>query len=158
MDSELVGVAEMKLVHNPGSLMCIGLGSCMGIVIYDPAKRIAGMAHAMLPRYEEGRDKGNLSKYVDTAVYLLVDELKEMGSARYDLRAKAAGGAHMFAFGCADSLNIGLRNAEVCRETLEKERIKLVSEDVGGSRGRTVTFDPATGLMKVQIGSEVYII
>jgi chemotaxis receptor (MCP) glutamine deamidase CheD len=88
----VVGVGEYKVIHNPERLMCIGLGSCVGIAIYDLSAKVGGLIHAMLPKYEEGRDKTNASKYADSATMLMVDELLEMGACKSSLRAKMARG------------------------------------------------------------------
>ncbi len=154
-EDSVVGVGEYKVIRSPGRLTCIGLGSCVGIAIYDLRAGIGGVAHAMLPRYEEGRDKINASKYADSAIMIMVDELLEMGAQRCHLRAKMAGGAQMFSFISSDMLNIGLRNSESARATLKGENIPLLAEDVGGTRGRTITFGPGDGTYRIQKGNEV---
>ncbi|HSV42019.1 MAG TPA: chemotaxis protein CheD [Methanomassiliicoccales archaeon] len=150
-----MGVGEYHLVAPPGKLTCIGLGSCVGIAIFDMRVGIGGVAHAMLPKYDEGRDKKKASKYADSSIYIMVDELVELGCSKPSLRAKMAGGAQMFSFISNDSLNIGLRNAESAKETLKKERIPLIGEHVGGSKGRTTLFDPANGYYRIQMGPDV---
>ncbi len=127
----IVGVGEYQTLDIPGQLVCIGLGSCVGIAIFDPQVQIGGLAHAMLPRYEEGRDKVNAAKYADSSIMLMVDELVEMGAERGRLRAKIAGGAQMFSFMSSDTLNIGQRNSEAARATLKAERIRLLGETYG---------------------------
>jgi chemotaxis protein CheD len=154
-EDSVVGVGEYKVARTPGKLTCIGLGSCVGIAIYDLQAGIGGVAHAMLPRYEEGRDKINASKYADSAIMIMVDELLEMGVSRGHLRAKMAGGAQMFSFISSDTLNIGLRNSESARATLRGENIPLLAEDVGGTRGRTITFNPADGVYRIQKGNDL---
>lgn len=151
----VVGVGEYKTIQNPERLVCIGLGSCVGIAIYDMSAKVGGLIHAMLPKYEEGRDKVNASKYADTATILMVDELVEMGATKSCLRAKMAGGAQMFSFISSDTLNIGLRNSQVARETLKKENIPLLAEDVGGTKGRTIVFNSVDGSVRIQKGGEV---
>lgn len=154
-EDSVVGVGEYKVAHSPAKLTCIGLGSCVGIAIYDLQAGVAGVAHAMLPRYEEGRDKINASKYADSSIMIMVDELLEMGASRGRLRAKMAGGAQMFSFISSDTLNIGSRNSETARATLRGENIPLLAEDVGGTRGRTITFNPANGVYRIQKGNDI---
>lgn len=151
----IVGVGEFKVVRAPAKLMCIGLGSCVGIAIFDLQAQIGGVAHAMLPRYEDGRDKINASKYADSAIMIMVDELLAMGASKGHLRAKMAGGAQMFSFISSDTLNIGQRNYESARLTLNGENIPLIAEDVGGTRGRTITFNSEDGAYRIQMGSDV---
>ena len=152
----IVGVGEYRTIGGPGQLACIGLGSCVGIAIYDLQAQVGGLAHAMLPRYEEGRDKVNAAKYADSSIMLMVDELAEMGAVRSRLRAKIAGGAHMFSFLSSDTLNIGQRNSEAARDTLKAEHIRLLGEDLGGTRGRTIAFSTADGSYRVQMGGDLF--
>lgn len=153
----VVGVGEFAVCDEEEVyLVCLGLGSCVGIAIWDPSSKIGGLAHAMLPCYEFGRDKSNAAKYADTAVFLMVDELIEKGAKKSSLRAKMAGGAQMFQFATNDMLNIGLKNAESARLALIKEGIPLISEDCGGNKGRTVFFYPSTGTYRINKGQEIY--
>ncbi|NLI73458.1 MAG: chemotaxis protein CheD [Euryarchaeota archaeon] len=149
----IVGVGEYRVLDGPGHLACLGLGSCVGIAIYDLHAQIGGLAHAMLPHYEEGRDKVNAAKYADSSIMLMVDELVEMGATRSRLRAKIAGGAQMFSFISSDTLNIGKRNYKAAILTLKSEHIRLIGEDTGGTRGRTIFFSTADGSYHVKMGN-----
>lgn len=147
-----VGIADMDTVREPDKIRTLGLGSCVGIVIYDETKKIAGMAHILLP--DSGVTKQNpinQAKYADTAIPLLVEKLVDMGARRYAMKAKIAGGAEMFkADNSSELLRIGPRNVEASLEELEKLRIPVIAKDVGGSIGRTIEFDPATSLLKIR--------
>ena len=44
-----VGIADMNIVKEPKTIRTSGLGSCVGVVLYDEKKKIAGMLHVMLP-------------------------------------------------------------------------------------------------------------
>ncbi len=129
--------------------MCVGIGSCVTIVIHDPVKRIGGLAHPLLPRFQDGKDKGSGGKYVDTAIYLMVDELEELGGRKGRMRASLVGGAQMFFHGEVNPADIGRRNVEAARVTLRAEGIPIAFEDVGGNRGKTVAFDTRTGALRV---------
>jgi chemotaxis protein CheD len=109
----------------------------------------------MLPRYEEGRDKVNAGKYVDTAIYLMVDELLEMGGKKHAFTAKIVGGSQMFNFVVTDTLDIGSRNIEAAIATLKKEGIPIIAEDVGGHVGRTIHFDLRIGKILIQTSGKV---
>lgn len=147
-----VGIADMDTVCEPDKIRTLGLGSCVGIVIYDETKKIAGMAHILLP--DSGVTKQNpinQAKYADTAIPLLVEKLVDMGARRYAMKAKIAGGAEMFKVdNSSELLRIGPRNVEASLEELEKLRIPVIAKDVGGSIGRTIEFDPATSLLKIR--------
>jgi chemotaxis protein CheD len=141
----VVGMADYKVGKPPAKLMTAGLGSCIGVCIYDLQAQIAGMAHIMLPNSRESL-KGNPAKYADTCIEMMLEELLKLGVLRSRLKAKMAGGAQMFSFaGKTPLLRIGERNAEAVAEELKKKRISLLASDVGGTFGRTINFDIRTG-------------
>ncbi|MDI3257249.1 MAG: chemotaxis protein CheD [Kyrpidia sp.] len=133
-----VGMADLKVVHCPDRLRSVGLGSCVGVALWDPVTKVAGLAHVMLPS-AEGFSSPQRAKFADTAVDWLVELMMERGGRRERLQAKLAGGAQMFTFaGKNDLLKIGPRNVEASRRALAKWSIPVVAEDVGGSTGRTI--------------------
>lgn len=147
-----VGIAEIKIVKSPDRLRTSGLGSCVGIVLFDNVKKIAGLAHVMLPLSSLAK-KGAVSKgkYADTAVEELIKQLQHAGADASILKAKMAGGAQMFAMQKENELmRIGPRNSEAVKEALALRRIPLLAEDIGGSSGRTIEFDPLTGFLSVK--------
>ena len=146
----IVGVGSYCVANNPTKLLCIGLGSCLAIALHVPVKRIGTLAHAMLPLYKEGRDKNNPEKYVDTSIYLMVDELMDAGVKKSSIRAKLIGGAQMFSYLSPDTLDVGTRNIESANRILREEGIPIIAKDVGGNRGRTISFDIRTGLIDVK--------
>lgn len=147
-----VGIADMNIVSTPDHIRTSGLGSCVGVVIYDQGKEIAGLAHVMLP--DSSLAKGgtiNLAKYADTAVKELVDRLLKSGARSFSLRAKIAGGAQMFQYvSTNDRMRIGPRNVEAVKRELATLKVALVAEDVGGNSGRTIEFDPKTCLLHIR--------
>lgn len=145
-----VGMADYKTARAPEILLTAGLGSCIGICIRDPFLKVGGMAHIMLPTASKSLG-GNLAKYADTALELLLKEIAAMGANKGRLKAKIAGGAQMFSFpGKPPVLKIGERNAEAVKEELRKHGIPLLVEDVGGSFGRTIYFDVGTGELRIR--------
>lgn len=134
-----VGMADLKAGKNPDSIISYGLGSCVGIALYDPQTKIGGLAHIMLPDSTQARATDNKAKFADTALPVLLDEVLALGGSRSRLTAKIAGGSQMFSFAQAtDVMRIGDRNAEAVRAVLKSMSIRLVAEDVGGNYGRTV--------------------
>ncbi|KLU65036.1 chemoreceptor glutamine deamidase CheD [Desulfosporosinus acididurans] len=145
-----VGMADFKTAKSPDLLMTAGLGSCIGICVYDPALKLGGMAHIMLPT-SIGSQGGNPMKYADTALELMLRQILDMGASQSRLKAKIAGGAQMFSFpGKTPVLKIGDRNAEAVEQELKKHRIPLLVSDVGGSFGRTIHFNVATGELRIR--------
>lgn len=147
-----VGMADLKIaVRETDVLKTTGLGSCVGLTLYDPKARISGMAHIMLPSSEIARS-GNLNpaKYADTAIPELIRLMREAGADTGKLVAKLAGGAQMFAFTGPDTMRIGPRNVEMCKELLARLGIPIKGEDTGLNFGRTIEFHNATGILVVR--------
>ncbi len=133
----MIGIGEYFVGSSP--MMTIGLGSCIGLTIYDRDLRIGAMVHIMLPESSGRTDRPG--KYADTAVPLLLSKLTERGSQRSSLVVKMAGGASMFEY-FGNNLNIGERNVERLRVILAQNRLRISAEEVGGKSGRTVSFYP----------------
>lgn len=136
----------MDVVKSPDTIRTSGLGSCVGVVLYDEVKKLAGLVHIMLPDSSMSRSETiNFAKFADTGIIALVEKLIEEGAQKYRLKAKIAGGAQMFQFSSAkDMMRIGPRNVEAVKKVLKELGIPLVAEDTGGNKGRTIEFDPET--------------
>lgn len=156
-----VRISEFRVAEAPESLRVLGLGSCVAIAIYDPGLRIGGLAHVLLPGPPpDPMPAGfNISKYADHALSALLSALLERGCDPARLVAKIAGGANMFT-GAEEMGNmsgalavvksgIGDRNVAAVREQLAARGIPLAGEEVGGSRGRTITFEVSTGRLVI---------
>lgn len=145
-----VGMGELKVAESPGALASV-LGSCIGVVIYHTRKKVAALAHVMLP--EQAGREGPPGKFADTAVPAMLDELLKHQVPNAGLVAKISGGANMF--GNSGPMQIGQANAEAVKEALLLKKIPLVGEDVGGAGGRRVKLDCETGLLTIAcIGKE----
>lgn len=147
-----VGMADLNVAEGGATLKTTGLGSCVGLTLFDPKQLVAGMAHIMLPSSDIAREgQLNIAKYADTAIPELLKQLLRLGADRRRLVAKLAGGAQMFAFsGAGDSLRIGPRNVESTKLALESLDIPVVAEDTGGNYGRTIEFDSRSGVLFIR--------
>ncbi|MDG5788166.1 chemotaxis protein CheD [Evansella sp. AB-P1] len=147
-----VGMADLNYAIPPDKIRTSGLGSCVGIIIYDDTVKICGLAHIMLPDSSQCRSKAvQRSKYADTAIADLLSYLIKNGAKPSRLKAKIAGGAQMFKFSSTNEImRIGPRNVEAVKKFLKENNIKILSEDVGGSSGRTIEFDPLTTILNIR--------
>ena len=146
-----VGMADLKAGKSPDSIISYGLGSCVGIALYDAQTKIGGLAHIMLPDSTQARATDNQAKFADTALPVLLDQLISLGAAKSRITAKIAGGSQMFSFVQAtDIMRIGDRNSEAVRTVLKNLSIKLLAEDVGGNYGRTVELMLDTGIFVIK--------
>jgi chemotaxis protein CheD len=147
-----VGMADLNVAISPLRLRTSGLGSCVGVAVFDPVKKIAGLAHVMLPSSELAKqEQVNEAKYADTAIPLLLRLMKEQGGDVRRFRAKLAGGAQMFVFrSSSDTMRIGPRNVDACKEQLSKLGVPIVAEDTGGNCGRTIELDAQSGILNIR--------
>jgi chemotaxis protein CheD len=134
-----VGMADLQSSSHPSILTTLGLGSCVGIALYDSRTKIIGLAHIMLPSSLQARNNSNTAKFADTAIVCLLEGMIKMGAVRSNIVAKIAGGSQMFAFSeSSDMMRIGTRNVISTKEKLEELRIPILAEDTGGNYGRTI--------------------
>ncbi|MCF0128567.1 MAG: chemotaxis protein CheD [Pseudobutyrivibrio sp.] len=156
-----VGMADLNICKAPDALTTIGLGSCIGIALYDPSTKISGLAHIMLPDSTQIRNNSNPAKFADTGIVLLYDKMLKAGANKQKIVGKIAGGAKMFELsgGAASAINVGQRNAEASKEILKKLGVKLLAEDTGLNYGRTVELYSETGEYHIKsVGKDVKII
>ncbi len=156
-----VGMADLKVCREPDSLTTLGLGSCVGVALYDPVTKISGLAHVMLPNSLEIRNNSNIAKFADTGIVETIRLMSEMGASTKRLVAKIAGGAQMFNFSSkgSDNLNIGLKNVEAVKMKLQELSIPILAEDTGLNYGRTVIFDSNTGQYTIKaVGKPIKVI
>lgn len=149
---ETVGISEYKIVKQPQKIMTIGLGSCCGVIIYDEINKIAGLVHILLSNSGNEKKLINKAKYADTGIVALYEDMKKLGANSRFMKAKLAGGAHMFNFNNSSNsvFTIGEKNVKSCKATLAKLNIPVVSEDTLGSCGRTIVFDTTTNKLHVK--------
>ena len=141
-----VGMADLKTGKAPDILTTLGLGSCIGIALWDSQTKIGGLAHIMLPDSTRIRNNTNIAKFADTGIAELVQQMERLGVPRRRLVAKIAGGARMFEVSGKTSVgNIGQNNALASKEKLRELGIRLVAEDTGLNYGRTVELDCNNG-------------
>ena len=141
-----VGIADLNIVHSPVKIMTIGLGSCVGIAIYDRRKSIGGLAHIMLPDSSKFKQIVNPLKFADLAIPILLDKLTKEGCLKRNLAAKIAGGASMFSFSDKSMVSdIGKRNGEAVISCLRLFNIPVIAYDLGGNKGRTMILDSSDG-------------
>ena len=146
-----VDMAEMATAKNPTILATQSLGSCVGVILYDPAVKIGGLAHIMMPDINQAKAKGNKAKFANTAIESLLRKMVRLGAKRRRIKAKIVGGADMFPdVKSSGQMKIGERNVQVVKEGLKRESVKIVAEDTGGNHGRSVQFSTKTERLRVK--------
>lgn len=146
-----VGMADLNVCSSPNALTTLGLGSCVGIVLYDPVRRIAGMVHVMLPDSTKILNNDNKAKFADTGIDVLIQKMIMLGADRRVLIAKIAGGSQMFAFhNNNEMMRIGDRNVEATKYKLQQLGIMIKAEDTGSNYGRTIEFYSESGALLIK--------
>ena len=137
----IVGLGEVKTSQDPSEVLtCLGLGSCVGVCMYDPVAKVAGMAHIVLP-YCDGKPENAGKKYADSGVPLLLEILVKKGAIKNRVIVKIAGGAQISrSRGLGDAFKIGERNVEAVRAVLAANSMRVKGTDTGGHQGRTMRF------------------
>lgn len=146
-----VGMADLNVCPYPDAITTLGLGSCVGVALFDSTNKCGGLAHIMLPDSTAIRNNSNKAKFADTGIEELVRQMEALGASRRKMTAKLAGGAQMFAFSnTSDMVRIGERNVEACKKKLAELGIKVIAEDTGLNYGRTIEFYTETGILLVK--------
>jgi len=146
----VVKMACYSIAKDGSPLSTWALGSCLAIILFDPSRKIAALAHAMLPDPIAKID--NPAKYVSTAIDAMIHGLKNFGAKKDRLRAGLVGGARILKLWNDSSsplTRIGTRNVQRARKILMDLGVPIEVEDVGGTRGRNLVFFPTTGIAMV---------
>jgi len=145
-----VRVADLRCGLADDSLITIGLGSCVAILLYDAEARVGGMAHILLPSPALSRRDSNPAKFPQTAVPRLLELMAADGAKPQRITARLAGGASMFAaLAPPGTIQMGERNLVAARQVLNAHGVPLVAEAVGGDFGRTVRFRVCDGQVQI---------
>jgi chemotaxis protein CheD len=146
-----VGMADLQASRHPCVLTTLGLGSCVGIALFDSVRKVAGLAHIMLPSSQQVTNNSNVAKFADTGIEKLVEDMVKLGANRASITAKLAGGAQMFSFSDAsDIMRIGARNVASSKEKLNELKIPVIAEDTGGNYGRTIELNSGDGKLMIK--------
>ncbi len=130
-----IGIGEIKVTNYPSRLAVHGLGSCVGLFLYDRLTKVAGAAHVFLPD-QQGSDAEFMG--AEKMLVTLLKSMKDRGADLNRLRAMMVGGASMFT---RDNSLIGNRNSHIVHQFLRKHAIYLAYTDTGGKHSRNAVFD-----------------
>ena len=141
----IVPIGDMKIGQTPDLLATDALGSCLCLTVYDSISQVGGLLHAMLPLSKVNTQKAAINPFmfVDTGIPELFQALSENGTDKDHWVVKAVGCGNPM--GAKEVFKIGERNYRVLQEMLSNEGICLAAEDVGGTIGRKVALDLASG-------------
>lgn len=132
------------------ALLSTVVGTCVAVCLYDRRRKCGGMNHFLYPA--AGRRARPTPRYGDAAVLGLIRMMLAQGSRVEDMEAQIFGGGQRC---LSDPGGVGRRNVKMARRILKKKGIPIVSEDVGGVKGRRVLFHTVTNEVLVMKTSKV---
>jgi chemotaxis protein CheD len=148
----VVGVGDMAVSNNANvTLSTYALGSCVGVVAYDPVTKASGILHLMLPESKLSAEKAasQPAMFADTGLPLLFNALFGLRADFARLRLFIAGGASVI--NGSDPFRIGDRNLSAVKKFLMSCPCKIVGHEVGGTINRTVHLDVGTGMVSLRM-------
>jgi chemotaxis protein CheD len=147
----VVGVADFVVSDDPtATIITYALGSCIGVTIFDPAVKVGGMLHFMLPSQDLNRDKAEAkpAMFGDTGIPMLFKACYELGAKKERMIVCAAGGAEVMAD--EGHFKIGSRNRTLLRKIFWKNGILLAADDTGGTHSRTMSISLTDGRVTIR--------
>ncbi|UCE45974.1 MAG: chemotaxis protein CheD [Methanobacteriota archaeon] len=148
MNARLIGIAQYGVAEAPETLCCLGLGSCVAVFLHDPVAKKGGVVHVLLPKSPKGHPPD--AKYADTGIRLLLEKLVSCGADRNRLQAKLVGGAKMFSDLSLRMSDIGRENVVQSRKTLAELGIRIVAQEIEGTKGRSAYYSTEDGSITVK--------
>jgi chemotaxis protein CheD len=152
----VVGIADMAISSDPRDLIVTyALGSCLGVCVFDPVARVAGMLHLMLPQGSLSPEKAaqNPLMFADTGIPKLFLGSYALGAKKERMIVVVAGGASFNMNEDAD-LAIGQRNVAMLRKVLWKNGVILKKHELGGTEPRNMSLDVRNGEVTLGFGGE----
>ncbi|MBU1998178.1 MAG: chemotaxis protein CheD [Candidatus Omnitrophota bacterium] len=148
-----VEMADMQVCESPGRLITRGLGSCLGITIYDNIRKAGCIIHAMLPDISRAKIRTNPGRFVNSSITHMIEKLEKLGCQRSRMVAKLFGGAHMFSFITESTINVGQNNIDMAESLFKELGMKVIAREVGGTFGRTIELNLENGKVLVKTAS-----
>lgn len=150
-NSVVVDIADLAVSKDPNAvLITYSLGSCIGVSIWDPVAKVAGLLHYMLPESKISPDKAkkNPAMFCDTGIPKLFKAAYELGATKQRMVVRIAGGSQLLDNN--GTFNIGKRNYLALRKIFWKNGVMIKSENVGGSVSRTVKIHVTDGTVTLK--------
>jgi chemotaxis protein CheD len=146
----VVGLGDMRVSADPEEeIICYGLGSCVGVALFDRGTGIGGLAHVVLPDSSD-RPVTKPGRFANTAVPDMLRQMKELGANLNRTTARLVGGAQLAGVASGrPAFSIGPENVEATKAALIRAGVRIQAADTGGGDGRTVHFRIASGELQI---------
>lgn len=153
MDKKLLEIGEFFVTKKPMLLRTV-LGSCVSVCLYNRFNGHAAMNHFLIPSasYQEMQtDPGKCGK---SSCEMIVQALMDADPNVSHYTAQVFGGANMFDL--ADSIgDLGERNARIAEQVLTEYRIRIIHQETGGTKGRSIYFYTAKNIVNCHFLDDV---
>ncbi len=152
---QVVGISDMKVSKDPkDTLITYSLGSCIGVLLWDPQVKVAGLLHYMLPDSKIDPERAQKKPYMfgDSGIPLLFRAAYGLGAAKERMQVYVVGGSQLM--DSAGIFNIGVRNYDIVTRLFAKNGVKPVKEDIGGSVNRTISIEIATAKILLKVSGK----
>lgn len=142
-----LNIGELVATQEP-VVVCTVLGSCVSVCLFSKDGLGGGIIHFSLPELPPNANVDSPLKYGDYAIEKLIHEVCQLLNVQpHQLKAKVVGGANNVASDHS-SQKVGAANVSMAKKQLEKFKIPIVGEDVGGSVGRKILFNVISGRLQ----------
>ncbi|MCP4114499.1 MAG: chemotaxis protein CheD [Desulfobacteraceae bacterium] len=151
----IVGVSDMRVSNNPGDeVVTYSLGSCIGLVLFDPVAGVGGILHYMLPESSLDKEKAANRPFMfaDTGIPRLFKQAYKFDAIKKRMKVSVFGGAQIL--DQKGFFNIGKRNHMALKKIFFKNNVLIDHEDVGGNVNRTVRLEIKTGDIYLKTSGE----
>jgi len=136
---------------SPDIFRSCAIGSCVVISAYCWQRRVGGLAHIMLPGNAPCNGILEKTKYAENAIKELLCHMETLEADMEALDVCLVGAANVLK---RPDDTVGQNNLDSVIEILEKKRIKIQAQSVGGTNRRSVTFDIGKGTVFYTEGDE----
>jgi chemotaxis protein CheD len=161
-----IDVSDARTSTDPGHVLATrSLGSCIGVCLYDPQARVAGLLHYELPSasIDPAMARERPFMFADTGMTLLLAEMESLGAQKKRIKVKLAGGAETGTCAAGEAATartpaanaaampqIGKRNHAAIRKILWQQGMFIQAEEVGGTDTRTLFLRVADGELTIR--------
>jgi chemotaxis protein CheD len=149
---EFLRPGEFYLGHEPALVETL-VGSCVAVCLYNYKKGFGAMNHFLMDRPPDPADP-DIGRYGTTSTEYIVRAVMKIDPEPTHYRAGIFGGAVVLKSSNA-APHIGPANVAAAAEVLHAAHIRVVSQGVGGVRGRRIRLNTQTGEMECRFAGDI---
>lgn len=154
----VVGIGELAVSTSPDDVVVThALGSCIAVCLWDPAVKVAGLLHFLLPEANLNMERARRqpATFADSGIALLFQTAYTQGVDKKRCVVRLVGGAEVAGLQGIGALNVGKRNILIARQILWQNGVIIAGESTGGTIPRTVALRASDGVVEVSSGREL---